>query len=532
VAERAVPELDRARSRSVRLVISIPVLSLLVVLGSGTVLYVYLSDLAAESPWYLPQTRLSLERAALVVLWLSIAISLASSVLGYILARQIVRPIRELMGTMDAISRGDLTTKVQPISLGEFGQLGNTFNRMMDQLNTLFEERDRQLHESLSGGHILVDRSGKVIEADAAARRIFSASHSELLGADLLQGRPSLPLLQRNPTFGTALSEAIEGTLKGQPVSRTISLLSSKGEEPSRFLLSSLRLESGDSQGAHVMLELRDISGIAKFYEQIQRADRLAAVGTLATGIAHEVRNPLASIRGMVQLLTEFGDGDPTSADYLQRILREVDRVDKLISEIMDFAHADESPAESVDLSVMLQEVVGAARMTAGDAASGIEVEWTLDPELPAAMLRYERLRQALLNLVVNAFQHCIEIERGPIRVSTSFDAGRRQLPACIRIANPGEPLDETMRERIFEPFFTTKAEGTGLGLPIAYQMIHSNGGELEVLNEDGFIIFQIALPMDLESSSTSRAVRRIQLMGITAEELAAHRGGKTPARK
>jgi signal transduction histidine kinase len=111
---------------------------------------------------------------------------------------------------------------------------------------------------------------------------------------------------------------------------------------------------------------------MAGFYEQIQRADRLAAVGTLATGIAHEIRNPLASIRGMVQLLAEAGpEGVGSSTEYTTRILREVDRLEKLISGIMDFANKEGSPPEEVDINALLTEVVESARLNGGGAHLG-----------------------------------------------------------------------------------------------------------------------------------------------------------------
>ena len=157
MATEAYPIFDRARERSVRLVISIPVLILLIVLGPGTFLYGYLNNIARE-PVVSDLARNRIERVADVALWLSIGIGLIASVIGYIVARQIVRPIKELRETMEAISEGDFTTKIHPLQLGEFGQLGTTFNRMVEQLNRLFQERDRQLRETFNGAHLVVDR--------------------------------------------------------------------------------------------------------------------------------------------------------------------------------------------------------------------------------------------------------------------------------------------------------------------------------------------------------------------------------------
>ncbi|CAN5204477.1 hypothetical protein BH09SUM1_BH09SUM1_33960 [soil metagenome] len=524
LANAAFPQLAQARQRSVRLIISIPVLTLLIVLGSAVFLYLYLmnssqdtmvsADAVAELQKALPNhspevdylifqvqdSQNNLERVATRILLLSIFISIGAAIIGYILARQIVTPIHALTETMDAIAEGDFSTKLSPINLGEFGQLGMTFNRMVEQLNKLFTERDRQLRESFSGAHLLLERSGIVLQADSTARRIFGESASELTGKNLLDEEALIPAIQKNPRLLHIIRDLVAEAVIGHPSSRAITV--SMGDQPSRYLLSCLQLE-GDADGSSkLLLEVRDITGISSFYEQMQRADRLAAVGTLATGIAHEIRNPLASIRGMTQLLAESaaeangGEPDP-AADYHGRIIREVDRLEKLIAGIMDFAQSEDAPGEDVDLNQLLHEVVDSARHHAGDAAAGVTVEWELDHTLPHSTLQGERLRQALLNLVVNAFQHCSAAgSRGPIRVQTLYLSVNSQRPLIICIANPAEPLDEQKRERIFEPFYTTKPEGTGLGLPIAYQTIASNGGVLEVECENDEIQFWVRLPM------------------------------------
>jgi len=533
IAESAIPQLDAARQRTVRLVISIPVLTLLIVLGSGAFLYSYLASFAESrqiSPQLLaeldkPSTRQAaierlrleseiaqteMENIGLTILLISIAISIGAAVVGYVLARQIVRPIRELTETMDALAQGDFTSKMSALSLGEFGQLGSSFNRMVEQLNRLFEQRDRQLRESFGGAHLLVDTSGKILHADQSARLVFGEQAETLVGRNLLGKNADLEVLERNPRLQIALSELTLDAAGGSPAGRSVLVRNPDGSS-NRYLISTLRLEGSSPSTDQVLVELRDITEMAGFYEQIQRADRLAAVGTLATGIAHEIRNPLASIRGMVQLMAEFGGATDPNAEYHRRILRDVDRLEKLIAGIMDFASKEDSPAEDVDLNALLREVAENARHHVGDAARGIEVEWELDPNLPTARLQSDRIRQALSNLLVNAFQHCGLLRRGPIRIQTMHLPVNQQRPIILCIANPGEPLDEVQRERIFEPFYTTKPEGTGLGLPIAYQTVLSNGGVLEVECENSEVQFWIRLPSESPRTKTaSRILPRI----------------------
>jgi signal transduction histidine kinase len=266
---------------------------------------------------------------------------------------------------------------------------------------------------------------------------------------------------------------------------------------------------------------MRDVSGIYNFYEQIQRADRLAAIGTLATGIAHEIRNPLASIRGMVQLMAETAAENPETdrhPGYHARILREVDRLEKLITDIMDFAHAGDSAPEEVNLNQLLFEACEAARYKLGEVRACVDLRLCLDEDLPTTILMADRVRQAILNLVLNAFEHAASIGRGPVRVTSQVDTADTNRPILLTIANPGEPLDDITRERIFEPFYTSKPEGTGLGVPIAYQTILANRGTLELQCEEGEIRFLVRFPRDMQGSrSASRIVPRFHTPPPTA---------------
>ncbi|HMX63257.1 MAG TPA: HAMP domain-containing protein, partial [Candidatus Sumerlaeota bacterium] len=140
-------DLDKAHSRSVRLVISIPVITLLAALGPATVMYVFQLNFAEGKALSQIQHD-SYEQAVVGTLMISIVFSIICGLVGFILARQIVSPIKDVVKTMQSLAEGDFSTKLKPIQLGEFGQLGMTFNRMVDQLNTLFAERDRQLRES------------------------------------------------------------------------------------------------------------------------------------------------------------------------------------------------------------------------------------------------------------------------------------------------------------------------------------------------------------------------------------------------
>lgn len=528
--------LDEARQLTVRLTISIPVLTLLLVLAVGTVLYAFLkvnqsNIITPESRAVLNRTERvdpnfsqlkleienadsNLERAALLTLLLSIGLSLVAAVIGYVLAQQIVKPIKELTGTMEALAEGDFSAELQPIRLGELGALGSSFNRMVQQLNTLFEERDRQLRESFKGAHLVLDPNGEIIQADQAVRRVFGMSPLEMIGRNLIAPDAGIATLRQNPRFLDTLADLVAHAREGRSASRSVPVRGATPREQRRYFLSCHQMEGSDGGDTRLLLEVRDISGIGSFYEQIQRADRLAAVGTLATGIAHEIRNPLASIRGMAQLLAESDAQEAASAnsssEYHRRIIREVDRLEKLVAEIMNFAQTQDEPPEEVDINEMLREAAESARLRVGEKAATIPLEIELDETMPRAMLQGSKLRQAFLNLLVNAFQHAALQGGGPVRIQTMHLAVNPQRPIIACITNPGNPIDEQMADRIFEPFYTTKPEGTGLGLPIAYHTVLSNGGLLELECENGEIRFWVRLPKETRSTrSASKIIPR-----------------------
>jgi signal transduction histidine kinase/HAMP domain-containing protein len=502
LADRAFPELGRAQQRSVRLVISIPGITLLIVLASGVVLYLAMISLA-DSHNFPHETKEALERAAAMVLLLSILLSIIGSVVGYVVARQIVSPIRQLSERMEGIAKGDFSIRTEPLQLGEFGQLGSTFNRMVEQLNSLFEERDRQLRESFSSAHLVLASNGTVIEADQAVKRVFGLSNSDMINQKLFDPQTTIPLLKQMPDLQKALKLMVEEASTGTTVTRSFPIFSDGTTLFQRQHISCINLEGAGDQEPRILVEMRDITRIINFYEQMQRADRLAAVGTLATGIAHEIRNPLASIRGMIQLMEESQknlespDSLPCEDNYYCRILHELDRLGKLVNGIMDFANLEDSPAEPVCINTLLQEIDESIHMNFGSLPQGLEVIWELDQNLPKTTLQINKLKQGLLNLLTNAYQHCIENKTGPIRIQTMYLPVNKNRPVIICISNPSEHIDEELKDRLFEPFYTTRAEGTGLGLPIAYQTIVGNGGVLDFEYEEGEVQFWVRLPLD-----------------------------------
>ena len=243
-----------------------------------------------------------------------------------------------------------------------------------------------------------------------------------------------------------------------------------------------LDLESAAQQLKRVYGELQTS------LEQVKRADRLSAVGQLAAGLAHEVRNPLASIEGAIDILERDSTGE-RRAEFLAIIKMECRRLGRLLTNLLDFARPRPPQVESVAVESLIDPVLALASHTAGEAS--IVLGKILSPGLSPIQGDPEQLKQVILNLTLNAIQAMPE--GGEITLSARRDGER----IVIEVADEGTGMPEGEIDRIFDPFYTTKDTGTGLGLSVAYQIIAQHHGTITARrNPDKGMTFTIWLPL------------------------------------
>jgi two-component system nitrogen regulation sensor histidine kinase GlnL len=257
---------------------------------------------------------------------------------------------------------------------------------------------------------------------------------------------------------------------------------------PVSATVSPLEDRQGHCVGAIVLL--RDIKHRRELEEDLKRADRLALVGTLAAGLAHEIRNPLGGIKGAAQLLRRSIDGDAAVRDFTDIMIREVDRVNQLIEQLLDLSRPAQLSLAPVNIHEILEEVVLLESQTLGDRE--ISIRKRFDPSLPPIRGDRAQLIQVFLNLVKNAFQ---AMERGgaltlTTRLETDYHVhaqgvGPNRL-IWVDIADEGGGIREEDLPHIFSPFFTTKASGTGLGLATCYRIVKEHGGTIRVESAEG----------------------------------------------
>ncbi|WP_233489590.1 PAS domain-containing sensor histidine kinase [Solidesulfovibrio fructosivorans] len=331
---------------------------------------------------------------------------------------------------------------------------------------------------AMPAGLLLVAPDGRVAMANGAAESLAGVASGDLVGRPVGEVLP--PDILENEEGGERQMDVIVGG--GGPIALGVAV-------------SAVRTEEGTPVGSLVVL--RDLREMRRLEAEIRRREKLAAVGNLAAGVAHEIRNPLSSIRGYAAYFgAKFAPGseDRQAAEVM---VREVDRLNRVISELIEFARPSDIKRRPVRLSELASH---AARLTLPDAtARGVSVDIAGAVEGPEILADPDRLTQALLNLCLNAIQ---AMQAGGVMTLATGTApdGR----AFLSVADTGGGIDDMERDRIFDPYYTTKPHGTGLGLPIAHKIVAAHGGEIVLAaRPEGGTVATVYLPSDFRRTKT-----------------------------
>jgi signal transduction histidine kinase len=240
----------------------------------------------------------------------------------------------------------------------------------------------------------------------------------------------------------------------------------------------------------------------SQLYQQMKEKDRLAALGEMAAGLAHEIRNPLGSIKASAQYLAETSEQPEGRREFLDIIVDEVDRLNRVLSSFLDYARPGHTDPEPICVNSAVQLTLQFLRPECDSANVTLHV--TLDPDLPRARIDIERLRQVLINLVQNAVQAMISggdlyVEtRAQDRLRIGGDS-HRWVQISVRDTGPG--IAPGLLPNLFVPFVTTKQQGTGLGLAISQRIVSEAGGRIDVRSREGLgTTFVVMLPAEPES--------------------------------
>jgi signal transduction histidine kinase len=226
--------------------------------------------------------------------------------------------------------------------------------------------------------------------------------------------------------------------------------------------------------------------------KQMAHADRLASIGQLSAGIAHEINNPLGIIQGYTQLLLRNEPEDTQKHEDLTTILKHAKNCKAIVEDLLNFARRSKPTAEVVDIHEVIDDAL--IFLEHRSKTPAVEINKQYQADIPSLRIDEKKIKQVLINLVMNA-KHAVG-EKGRIAIHTEYDPDAQQV--LIRIKDSGYGIESKHLKRIFDPFFTTKptGEGTGLGLAVSYGIVKSHGGDIEVDSTPGSgTEFRVLLP-------------------------------------
>jgi two-component system sensor histidine kinase PilS (NtrC family) len=363
-----------------------------------------------------------------------------------------------------------LLTGVLSGFLGEEIRKGMEKVRDRDDVIQKLESFHKQVIDNIPSGLLTIDTRGRVNLVNDTACVILGVTREDTVGKPMGQ-----------VLAGIEGWEAKErGDASRIPRAETRFLKADGTEVYLGFSISPMKDAEGQSIGRVVIFQ--DLTPIHQMEERVRIADRLAGVGELAAGLAHEIRNPLASIAGSSQLLRESATSSGESATLLDIIGRESQRLNVLITDFLAYTGPSQRNTSRLDVASLLRDVAEAVR--AGEAREkGVAIELAA---LPALMVEGdgEQLRQVVWNLVRNAVQAAPAGEKVMIDGFEQIHHGSRYVVAVV--ADTGVGIAPGVLDKIFNPFFTTKEGGTGLGLSISQRIVHQHKGFIEVRQAPG----------------------------------------------
>ncbi len=321
----------------------------------------------------------------------------------------------------------------------------------------------RRVVDGMANGLVGVDSDGRALTFNQLAVELLGVPGATLLDSDIARWidpnaagfrrtlETGAPVLDREIAHRTPAGESV-------PLSLSVTPLPGPGDRTDR------------PSGA--VLLLRDLREIKRLEARVRRHERLAALGRMAASVAHEIRNPLSSIRGFAQFLGHQLRDRPREHEYAGIMVKEIDRINGVVTDLLTFARPLEpepiptDPAELIDHTLRLVE---------GDAeARGVALRREVEETIGSVPLDPNQMTQVLLNLCLNALQAVPD--GGTVTVGAERDGGVR-----FWVADDGPGIPDDQAERIFDPFFTTREKGTGLGLAIVRKIVEAHGGEIRL---------------------------------------------------
>jgi len=360
------------------------------------------------------------------------------------------------------------------------------------------DRRWSQIIESLEEGVIGIDDAGQIVSMNQAAEHLTGCSLAAI------RGRHHRKVFAESAWVSDLVESATEGEGRSLSAEGTIYGLWQKAT-PVRA--SAAAMLDSEARPTGAALILRDLTLQRSLETDVQRAKSLAQLGVVVAGLAHEIRNPLGGIRGAIQLLAADIGPRPSAQEYIDLVLREVDRLAKLLGQLLELRPRGPGKPTAVNIHRILDHVIALTDESAKGHA--IRIARFYDPSLPEVRGDADSLTQLLLNLVQNAVQAVASLppgSKGEVRLTTRVETDYHVTNAAARVRGrgrllridvedngPGIPAE--VQPNLFSPFVTTKPKGTGLGLAICQRIVSDHGGTIRFDSDPGRTLFRLTLP-------------------------------------
>ena len=403
-------------------------------------------------------------RHLLIVIVASAGLVVASGMLAVLLiANRILEQLDLLASGFEQLAAGKSPSEVKVSGANELSTLAEKFNELSRQVR---EDRSRldssQTHlfdvvRSIQDAVVLLDTNGVVLFANKEAQERLAPKNDSLEGASLASVLgPEHPLLA-----------LVQSTVAGTEAHDVPLALPAGGT----YLVSFLRL-GRERVPAGLLIVLRDLAPVMELETALDSSNRLARLGTLISGLAHQLRSPLNGMNMRLELLRhEAGD---KGAKHIDKLRHEVTRLDEAIEALLRFMRPEQLKLSVFDMNELLKELGGRVN------SERVKVEYQLDPALPSVQSDRGLISEALSNLITNAEQAMVD--GGSLTLSSSLQGSSVE----VTLADSGPGIARDQLDRIFDLYYTTKAGGSGLGLPFAMRAIELNGGKIAIDSELG----------------------------------------------
>lgn len=405
------------------------------------------------------------------------------SVSAWVLSVFVTRSLHKLMKATDAIKKGDLNVRSGVSSRDEIGHLALTFDAMAESLQNDINELRRAGTEiaylNRLNSHIVENVSHAVCLLDRNKNVMRSNGRFHLIEDNIGSSFPSLPVL------GDKLRAVAENKV---PVLDLEFSYSGRDGNTKLLLINISPLLNEDNDVVFYLLEIKDVTEQRALEQQLLYSARFACMGQLATGIAHEIRNPLTGIRlglDTLKRVTEQG-GDGGFQPVIDDIVRDIERLDRLILQLLNFARKRETVLELLDINEVIERALFYIMQQARQ--QDVSVVKMIDGVSHKIRADKDRIQQVFLNLLLNSLQSMPS--GGEIRIIAGEDfrvfRNRQERGIRVTIEDTGPGIPEKYIDQVFNPFFTTKETGTGLGLSICQKIVQDHNGVITIRNRDG----------------------------------------------